>query len=69
MVGMRARVRALVRSRTALVAGVAVSLAVPVVTLPGLPAVTWWPLVLGLVPWVFGVELGVVPGWVGQRQP
>ena len=52
MVGMRARVRALVRSRTALVAGVAVSVAVPVVTLPRLPAVAWWQLVLGLVPWV-----------------
>ena len=54
MVGMRARVRALVRSRAALAAGVAVSVAVPVVTLPRLPAVTWWPLVLGLVPWVVG---------------
>ncbi|HET9996422.1 MAG TPA: hypothetical protein VFQ17_02840, partial [Nocardioides sp.] len=51
---MRARVRALVRSRTALVAGVVVSVAVPLVTLPRLPAVTWWPLVLGLVPWVVG---------------
>ena len=54
MVGMRARIRALVRSRTALVAGVAVSVAVPVVTLPRLPAVALWPLVLGLVPWVVG---------------
>src|SRR5687768_11121213 len=54
MVGMRARVRALVRSRTALVAGVVVSVAVPLVTLPRLPAVAWWPLVLGLVPWIVG---------------
>jgi len=37
-----------------LVAGVAVSIAVPVVTLPRLPAVSVWPIVLGLLPWVFG---------------
>lgn len=48
------RVRALLRSRITLVAGVAVSLAVPAVTLPRLPAVNWWPLLLALVPWVIG---------------
>jgi hypothetical protein len=54
MVLMRDRLRAVVRSKTVLVSGVVVSVAVPLVTLPRLPAVTWWPLVLGLVPWVVG---------------
>ena len=51
------RMRALVRSRAMLLAGVAVSVAVPALTLPRLPAVTLWPLVLGLVPWVLGKYL------------
>ena len=51
------RMRALVRSRAMLVAGVAVSVAVPALTLPRLPAVTLWPLLLGLVPWVLGKYL------------
>jgi hypothetical protein len=54
MVRMRDRLRAVVRSKTVLVSGVLVSVAVPLVTLPRLPAVMWWPLVLGLVPWVVG---------------
>jgi hypothetical protein len=57
MVRLRDRIHALVRSRTALVAGVVVSVAVPVATLPRIPAVTWWPRVLGLVPWVVGKYL------------
>jgi len=51
------RMRALVRSRAVLLAGVAVSVAVPALTLPRLPAITLWPLLLGLVPWVLGKYL------------
>jgi hypothetical protein len=43
-----------VRSKTVLVAGVVVSVAVPVLTLPSLPAVSLWPVLLGLLPWVVG---------------
>ena len=46
--------RALVHSRTALGLGVAVSILVPVVTLPRLPHVSPWPVLLGLLPWVVG---------------
>lgn len=31
-----------------------VALAVPLVTLPSLPRLTWWPALLGLAPWVIG---------------
>jgi hypothetical protein len=48
------RLRALLHSRVVLVLGVAVSVAVPAVTLPRLPEVTLWPLLLGLLPWVVG---------------
>ncbi|WP_164519492.1 lysylphosphatidylglycerol synthase domain-containing protein [Nocardioides ferulae] len=44
-------------SRTALIAGILVSLVVPAVTLPRLPSVSWWPLLLGLLPWVLGKYL------------
>jgi hypothetical protein len=37
--------------------GVAVSLVVPAVTLPRLPQVTLWPILVGLVPWVVGKYL------------
>lgn len=40
-----------------LVLGVAVSLLVPALTLPRLPHVTLWPVLLGLVPWVIGKYL------------
>ncbi len=49
--------RAVLRSRTVLVLGVALSLAVPVWTMPHLPHVTVWPALLGLVPWVVGKYL------------
>jgi hypothetical protein len=49
-----AHVRALLRSRVTLAAGVVVSIAVPAVTLPRIPAVNWWPLLMALVPWVIG---------------
>jgi hypothetical protein len=44
-------------SRTVLVLGVVVSLLVPALTLPRLPQVTLWPLLLGLLPWVVGKYL------------
>jgi len=46
--------RAAVHSRTALVIGIAVSVIVPAVTLPRLPDVSLWPVLLGLGPWVVG---------------
>lgn len=46
--------RAAARSRTLLVLGVVVSIVVPALTLPRLPAVSPWPVVAGLVPWVVG---------------
>lgn len=49
--------RTALHSRTALLLGVAVSLAVPALTLPRLPEVTVWPVVVGLVPWVVGKYL------------
>jgi hypothetical protein len=54
---MTERLRALLRSRTVLVLGVLVSIVVPVVTLPRLPAVSPWPLLAGLLPWVIGKYL------------
>jgi hypothetical protein len=48
------QLRAIVHSRTTLVLGVAISILVPVITLPRLPHVTVWPIVLGLLPWVVG---------------
>lgn len=44
--------RSIVQSRAALVVGVLVAVAVPVLTLPSMPSVSLWPLVLGLIPWV-----------------
>lgn len=46
--------RALVQSRLVLVVGTAVTVAVPVLTVPHLPSVSPWPMVFGLLPWVFG---------------
>jgi hypothetical protein len=54
---MLPRLRAVLTSRTVLVLGILVSLLVPVLTLPRLPAVTLWPLLLGLLPWVVGKYL------------
>jgi hypothetical protein len=51
------RLRRLLHSRALLVVGVLVSLVVPVVTLPRLPSVSWWPVLLGLAPWVIGKYL------------
>ena len=46
--------RAVVQSRVTLVLCVAITLAVPAITLPRLPSVSPWPLLLGLLPWVVG---------------
>ena len=54
---MSARLRTIVHSRTVLVLGIAVSIVVPALTLPQLPSVSLWPVVLGLVPWVVGKYL------------
>ena len=51
------QLRALLHSRIVLVLGVAVSVLVPVLTLPRLPSVSPWPVVLGLLPWVLGKYL------------
>ncbi len=51
------RLRTLAHSRTVLVLGVLVSVLVPAVTLPRLPHVTLWPVLLGLLPWVVGKYL------------
>ena len=45
------------RSRTALVLGIVVALAVPAFTLPRLPELNPWPVLLGLAPWVVGKYL------------
>jgi hypothetical protein len=41
-------------SRALLVVGVLVALAVPAFTLPSLPHVTVWPMVVGSLPWIVG---------------
>jgi hypothetical protein len=51
------RLGCLLRSRTVLASGVLVSIVVPVMTLPRLPAVSPWPLLAGLLPWVIGKYL------------
>jgi hypothetical protein len=46
--------RSVLHSRPVLVLGVVVSLLVPALTLPRLPHVAVWPVVVGLAPWVVG---------------
>jgi hypothetical protein len=46
--------RSVLHSRPVLVLGVVVSLLVPAMTLPRLPHVTLWPVLVGLAPWVVG---------------
>jgi hypothetical protein len=48
------RLKAILHSRLVTTLGVAVAVAVPAVTLPRMPHVTLWPVVLGLVPWILG---------------
>lgn len=54
---LRAVLGAALRSRTLLVLGVLVSVLVPVITLPQLPAVSPWPVLAGLAPWIVGKYL------------
>jgi len=56
-VSLPPRVHSLLHSRTVLVLGIVLSLLVPVLTLPHLPHVTLWPVLLGLLPWVVGKYL------------
>lgn len=51
---MPARLRRATHSRWTRVLAVLVALAVPALTLPTLPHVTLWPVLLGLAPWVVG---------------
>lgn len=51
------RLRTALHSRTALAVGIAVSILVPVLTLPRLPEVEVWPVVVGVLPWVVGKYL------------
>lgn len=46
--------RAIMHSRLFLILSIALAVAVPALTLPHLPSVTWWPVLLGLLPWVIG---------------
>ncbi len=50
-------IRAVLRSKVVLGLGVVVAVAVPAVTLPRLPHVSIWPVLVGLVPWVVGKYL------------
>jgi len=49
--------RAILHSRAVLVLCLALTLAVPILTMPRLPHVSPWPLALGLLPWVVGKYL------------
>ena len=60
---MTERLRTILHSRTLLVAGVVVSVLVPVLTLPRLPSVSPWPVLAGLVPWVVGKYLLCALRW------
>ncbi len=44
--------RKFAHSRAALILGVAVAIAVPATTIPSMPSVTLWPVLIGLVPWI-----------------
>jgi glycosyltransferase 2 family protein len=49
--------RTLLRSKIVLALGVLVSILVPALTLPRLPHVSPWPVLLGLAPWIVGKYL------------
>ena len=48
------QLRSLAQSRPVVLVGVVVSVLVPVLTLPRLPSVNPWPLLIGVLPWVVG---------------
>lgn len=49
--------RTVMQSRTVLVLGIVVTVAVPAITLRHLPSVSPWPVLLGMIPWVVGKYL------------
>lgn len=51
---MLARLRGLSHSRWVRLAAVLVAMIVPALTLPRLPQVTVWPILVGLAPWIVG---------------
>jgi len=51
------RLQRILHSRLLLIAGIALAVVVPAVTLPQLPHVNLWPAVLGLLPWTVGKYL------------
>lgn len=51
---IRSLLHSFLHSRVVLVLTMALAVAVPALTLPHLPDVTWWPVLLGLLPWVVG---------------
>ena len=51
---MPLRLRGLLHSRWLRIVAVVVAFTVPALTLPSLPRVTIWPMLLGLLPWVVG---------------
>ena len=63
------QLRALLHSRIVLILGVAVSVLVPVLTLPRLPAVSPWPVVLGLLPWILGKYVLCPLRWRALTEP
>jgi len=54
---LRTLLTTVAHSRIALVIGIVVSLLVPALTLPRLPMVSPWPVLLGLLPWIVGKYL------------
>ncbi|GAB7006643.1 hypothetical protein JCM18899A_41160 [Nocardioides sp. AN3] len=60
---------AVMKSRAALVVGTIVALSVPLITLPRLPHVDAWPLLLGLLPWVVGKYLLCPLRWRALTRP
>ena len=60
---LQQHLRALMHSRALLVLGIAVAVAVPLITLPRLPALNLWPALFGLVPWVVGKYLLCAVRW------
>lgn len=48
------QLRTLLQSRAVMVGGIVLAVAVPALTIPRLPHVTLWPVLLGLIPWIIG---------------
>ena len=49
--------RAIIRSRAITALAITIAIGVPALTLPRLPHVTLWPVLIGLIPWVIGKYL------------